>query len=136
MNKNFRAVWRNGTNNLRIHRATRRCQSSQQPNKGEPIDIPTPIAWYSRLGPVTTFFGWFHKTQQTRPLTVQLCTTSVVYLCGDLLAQEIGGELYDGQRTLRMLTIGAVASIPGYKWYDRETPCQKATVLTRSGSFS
>jgi len=40
-----------------------------------------------------------------------------VYLFGDLLAQEIGGERYNPNRTLRMLTIGAVASIPGYKWF-------------------
>ena len=85
--------------------------------KDEPIDIPTSL-WYQRLGPVTDFFSWFHRTQSKRPLTVQVCTSLTVYLCGDLLAQEIGGEKYDSRRTLRMLTIGAVASIPGYKWYN------------------
>ena len=83
--------------------------------KEGPIDIPIPI-WYKRLGPVTDFFSWFHRTQTQRPHTVQFVSSSIVYLCGDLLAQELGGELYDGKRTLRMLTIGAVASIPGYKW--------------------
>ena len=117
MNRTFRVPWKNGANTFRIHRVARRHQSSQQPPKDEPIDIPMQ-SWYHRLGPVTNFFGWFHRTQQKSPLTVQLCTSTFVYLCGDLLAQEIGGELYDGQRTLRMLTIGAVASIPGYKWYD------------------
>jgi protein Mpv17 len=82
----------------------------------EPVDIPASL-WYKRLGPVTNFFDWFHKTQGRRPLTVQLCTTLVTYLCGDLLAQDIGGEPYDASRTLRMLTIGSLASIPGYKWY-------------------
>lgn len=86
------------------------------PKKDDPIDIPTSL-WHQRLGPVTSFFTWFHRTQQKRPLTVQVCTSLTVYLCGDLLAQEIGGEKYDSTRTLRMLTIGAVASIPGYKWY-------------------
>ncbi|KAK6379242.1 hypothetical protein LTS17_006160 [Exophiala oligosperma] len=52
-----------------------------------------------------------------RPYTVQVCTTLITYLCGDMAAQEIGGEAYDGNRTLRMLTIGAIASIPGYKWF-------------------
>ncbi|KAK5464528.1 hypothetical protein LTS15_001090 [Exophiala xenobiotica] len=52
-----------------------------------------------------------------RPYTVQVCTTLITYLCGDMAAQEIGGERYDGVRTLRMLTIGALASIPGYKWF-------------------
>lgn len=55
--------------------------------------------------------------QLKRPYTVQLCTTLTTYLCGDLLAQDIGGELYDPNRTLRMLTIGAIAAIPGYKWF-------------------
>ena len=83
----------------------------------EPVDVPSAL-WYHRLGPVTDFFSWFHKTQKKRPLTVQVCTTLVTYLCGDILAQDIGGEPYNPLRTLRMLTIGAVASIPGYKWYE------------------
>jgi hypothetical protein len=82
----------------------------------EPVDIPIQL-WYHRLGPVSDFFKWFHRTQTKRPYTVQLCTTLTTYLCGDLLAQDIGGELYDPWRTLRMLTIGAIAAIPGYKWY-------------------
>lgn len=102
-----RAAWRIGA------RSWRRFQSNKAK---EPIDIPSNVSWYRRLGPVTRFFGWFHGTQQRRPLTVQLCTSTTIYLCGDLLAQDIGGEPYDGNRTLRMLTIGAVASIPGYKW--------------------
>jgi hypothetical protein len=90
---------------------------SQQLNKAkrEPVDIPIPL-WYHRLGPVSNFFSWFHRTQVRRPLTVQLCTTLITYLCGDLLAQNIGGEPYDPWRTLRMLTIGGLASLPGYKW--------------------
>ncbi len=86
-----------------------------KPEDSEPIDVPVSL-WYRRLGPVTQFFGWFHRTQSKRPLTVQLCATLITYLCGDLLAQEIGGEEYSGWRTLRMLTIGGVASVPGYKW--------------------
>jgi hypothetical protein len=89
-------------------------------SKVEPVDIPIQL-WYHRLGPVSTFFSWFHRMQTKRPYTVQLCTTLTTYLCGDLLAQDIGGELYDPNRTLRMLTIGAIAAIPGYKWYGRRT---------------
>lgn len=95
---------------------TRQLRHTSTKPKDDPIDIPTSL-WHQRLGPVTSFFSWFHRTQQKRPLTVQVCTSLTVYLCGDLLAQEIGGEKYDSTRTLRMLTIGAVASIPGYKWY-------------------
>jgi protein Mpv17 len=80
-----------------------------------PIDIPTSL-WYQRLGPVSNFFRWFHRTQEKRPYTVQISTSLTVYLFGDLLAQDIGGENYDPRRTLRMLTIGAIASVPGYKW--------------------
>lgn len=80
-----------------------------------PVDIPG-VLWYQRLGPVTNFFRWFHRTQSKRPYTVQVSTSLTVYLIGDLLAQDIGGERYDPKRTLRMLTIGAIASIPGYKW--------------------
>lgn len=83
-----------------------------------PIDIPT-LLWYQRLGPVTNFFSWFHRTQEKRPYTVQIATSLTVYLFGDLLAQDIGGEDYDPKRTLRMLTIGAIASVPGYKWFER-----------------
>ena len=36
---------------------------------------------------------------------------------GDVLAQQIGGEKYDPVRTLRMLSIGALAAVPGYKWF-------------------
>ena len=80
-----------------------------------PIDIPTSL-WHQRLGPVTSFFRWFHRTQEKRPYTVQISASLTVYLFGDLLAQDIGGEHYDPKRTLRMLTIGAIASVPGYKW--------------------
>jgi hypothetical protein len=83
--------------------------------KVTPIDIPT-VFWYHRLGPVTNFFGWFHRTQTKRPYTVQLGTSVAIYLFGDLAAQEVGGEQYDGYRTLRMMTIGALGSIPGYRW--------------------
>lgn len=41
----------------------------------------------------------------------------MTYLCGDLLAQEIGGEPYDPVRTARMLLIGSISSIPGYRWF-------------------
>ena len=95
----------------------RRVEVKDGSKEADPVDIPSSL-WYHRLGPVTDFFSWFHKTQRKRPLTVQLCTTLVTYLCGDILAQDIGGEPYHPQRTLRMLTIGALASIPGYKWYE------------------
>ncbi|KAI1612298.1 hypothetical protein EDD37DRAFT_682289 [Exophiala viscosa] len=80
------------------------------------IDVPSPL-WYHRLGPVKDFFSWFSRTQRRRPLVTTLSTSLTTYLLGDLLAQEIGGEPYDGVRTARMLLVGGLASIPGYKWF-------------------
>lgn len=80
------------------------------------VDVPSPL-WYHRVGPVKDFFVWFSRVQRRRPLTVTLATSLTTYLAGDLLAQEIGREPYDATRTLRMLAIGALASIPGYKWF-------------------
>lgn len=80
------------------------------------VDVPSPL-WYYRLGPVKDFVSWFSRMQRRRPLAVALGTSLTTYLCGDLLAQEIGREDYDGYRTLRMLSIGAIASIPGYRWF-------------------
>lgn len=98
-------------------RQSRRYQSSQPQSKPEPIEIPVPLPWHQRLGPVTHFFGWFHKAQHKRPLTVQTCAAVLTYFFGDLLAQEIGGEDYDGSRTLRMVVIGGVAAPTAYKWF-------------------
>jgi len=80
------------------------------------IDVPSPL-WYHRLGPVKDFFSWFSRAQRKRPLTITLFTSLTTYLLGDLLAQEIGREKYDYHRTLRMLAIGLLASVPGYKWF-------------------
>ncbi|KAL9622422.1 MAG: hypothetical protein Q9160_003266 [Pyrenula sp. 1 TL-2023] len=75
------------------------------------------VIWHQRLGPVSRFITWFDRTQAKRPLVTQLCTSLCVYLAGDVLAQNIGKEPYDLKRTSRHLTIGAIASIPGYHWF-------------------
>lgn len=79
------------------------------------IDVPSPL-WYHRLGPVRDFFSWFSRIQRRKPLATAAGTSITTYLCGDLVAQEVGGEPYDGTRTLRMITVGTMASVPGYKW--------------------
>lgn len=113
----------------------RRYKSSAPPNssqkKREAAQIPrssdaavtdkassTTVVWYQRLGPVSRFITWFDRTQAKRPLVTQLCTSLCVYLAGDVLAQNIGEEPYDLMRTARHLTIGAIASMPGYHWYE------------------
>jgi len=90
---------------------------TEVPHSNEPslIDVPSPL-WFHRLGPLKDFFSGFSRLQRRRPLTMTLGTSLTTYLFGDLIAQEIGGEPYDVTRTLRMLTVGGLASIPGYKW--------------------
>ena len=92
---------------------------TEVPHSKEPslfIDVPSPM-WYYRVGPVKDFFAWFSRMQRRRPLGVAVGTSLTTYLFGDVLAQQIGGEKYDWTRTARMLGIGAVASVPGYKWF-------------------
>ena len=79
------------------------------------VDVPINL-WYHRLGPVTSFFGWFNRTQQKRPLTVQFCTSLTIYFFGDTLAQRIEGGEYDPKRMARNLIVGGISSLPGYKW--------------------
>jgi hypothetical protein len=67
-----------------------------------------------------------------RPHTVQLVSTLVVYLIGDLTAQTLAPtpqeedddgstakrtSTYDPYRTVRALIIGGLAAIPGYHWF-------------------
>lgn len=75
---------------------------------------PQPL--WNRLGPLSEAFGAYARTQKRRPWATQVGTSLVVYLCGDLLAQNIDGEDYDPIRTLRHLTIGGICSIPAYSW--------------------
>lgn len=60
--------------------------------------------------------------QRRSPLTTQFESTLVIYYLGDLCSQTIGTNVYiDGPyepiRGLRMMAIGALSSIPGYKWF-------------------
>lgn len=105
---------------------------SHEASKEAPIAIPAPLTpvWYHRLGPVTNFFGWFHRTQSKRPYTVQVITSIIISFSGDVAAQEIGGEPFNVYRTLRMVTIGAAGAIPGYKWYD--SPPDNGSISTKT----
>lgn len=66
---------------------------------------------------VKLFAAWYSRQQSHRPYTTQLCTTPLIYCTGDLSAQMIGGDGYDLSRTLRNLAVGAVISLPSYKWF-------------------
>ncbi|KAL1960860.1 hypothetical protein VTO42DRAFT_5843 [Malbranchea cinnamomea] len=88
----------------------------------------------------------YTRAHDARPYWMQLWTMLVVYLCGDLTAQILLSEgvareetsvekaekqnegqekrtsagwleAYDPFRTLRHLTVGAIAAVPAYKWF-------------------
>lgn len=101
---------------------TSRPLANGAPNRGS-------IAWQRGLRTATQLFNRLHQAQVKRPLTVQLCTSTIIYLCGDLIAQKIGNEKYDSKRTLRMVIIGMIASTPGYKWW-KSTYLNENNLLT------
>jgi len=83
--------------------------------------IPTPdtialVPLWQRLGPLSKAFSAYGRAQRKRPYVTQLCSSLVIYLCGDLSAQNIGGDDYNPWRTVRNMTIGGICSIPSYKW--------------------
>lgn len=94
-----------------------------------------------QAGPVGRVGRSYSRYQERRPYVTQLCSSVVIYLCGDLTAQwlfpegsvravEKGAETgekdednvavegggYDPWRTLRHLTVGIGSSIPSYNW--------------------
>lgn len=99
------------------------------------------ISQIIQAGPVGRAGRSYSRAQDRRPYLTQLCSSIVVYLCGDLSAQflfpseakksaedkdgesgqdeeeeqEEAGE-YDPGRTLRHLTVGIGSSIPSYNW--------------------
>ncbi|KAL2760146.1 hypothetical protein ACRALDRAFT_1079014 [Sodiomyces alcalophilus JCM 7366] len=88
--------------------------------QGEAIPVPNTIATiplWQRLGPLTRAAESYGRSQRKRPYWTQFCTTLVIYLCADISAQNMGGEEYTPERTGRSLIIGALASIPSYRWF-------------------
>lgn len=98
-----------------------------------------------KAGPIGKFGRWYSRAQQEKPYKVQVWSSLIIYLFGDLGAQLLfpeekpivkdnkdetkqsaGQKDEDGQpgfgseynpwRTLRHLTIGATSSIPTYNW--------------------
>lgn len=67
--------------------------------------------------PLARFFAWYARQQSLRPYITQLCSTPIIFGVGDLSAQTIGDDEYDLARSLRTIIIGAVISIPSYKWF-------------------
>lgn len=72
----------------------------------------------------------YARAQEKRPYTTQVCSAVIIWCGGDLLAQWIGEEDYDGWRTLRNITIGCIIAIPGYKWCESCTGRRSNLLLT------
>ncbi|KAL2056380.1 hypothetical protein ABVK25_003403 [Lepraria finkii] len=92
-------------------------KSTEVPAVRDNSPPPFPLPFWRRLGPVSDAFSAYGRTQRKRPWATQVGTSLVIYLCGDLAAQKIGGEDYYPWRTVRHLTIGAISSIPAYSWF-------------------
>lgn len=97
-----------------------------------------------KAGPLGRLGRWYTRAQERKPYTVQLWSSIVIYLCGDLSAQLLFPEkaspkemaeskaasgtgsgdekepsfasTYDPWRTVRHLIVGAGSSIPSYNW--------------------
>src|SRR5947207_381098 len=108
--------------------AGRRNHGQQDRSKPQPADDLTtsrttpiqntvsPLPLWQRLGPLTVAFRVYGRSQRSRPYTTQICSSIVIYFFGDLGAQSMGDDDYDFVRTLRSVIIGAISSIPSYKW--------------------
>ena len=100
------------------HNASRP-KPEDDPANGTSIPVPNTVAnipIWQRLGPLSRGFQAYGRSQRRRPYTTQFCSSLVIYVLGDLSAQNINGDEYDPARTLRALVISAGSSIPSYKW--------------------
>ncbi|CAL5871652.1 uncharacterized protein PFLUO_LOCUS5905 [Penicillium psychrofluorescens] len=98
-----------------------------------------------KAGPLGRTGRWYSRVQEKRPYTTQVCSSIIIYLCGDLSAQimfpseapgpakvvqndstgskDVGeqeassGGGYDPWRTVRHLIVGTGSSIPSYNWF-------------------
>ena len=96
-------------------------ESAGDATSGRTIPTPDtilPLPLWQRLGHVSKVFNAYGRAQRQRTYATQFCTSVVIYFCGDLSAQTIGGEDYSPWRTVRNVVIGGLCSIPSYSWYD------------------
>lgn len=96
-----------------------RLKTDDDPAKGTSIPVPNTVPTlpiWQRLGPLSSAFRAYGRSQRKRPLTTQLVSSIVVYFLGDLAAQKINGDEYNPARAGRALIIGGMSSIPSYKW--------------------
>jgi protein Mpv17 len=81
--------------------------------------IPGPA--YFWLDSLSAPLRAYARSQHKRPYLTQLISTLIIYLLGDLSAQNLAptepDDPYSPARTLRALVIGGLAAIPGYRWF-------------------
>ncbi|KAJ5091460.1 hypothetical protein NUU61_006330 [Penicillium alfredii] len=94
-----------------------------------------------KAGPVGRLGRWYTRVQDKRPYVTQVCSSIIIYFCGDLSAQMLFSENsddskapaqskdeeaqeetdhtsgYDPWRTVRHLIVGSGSSIPTYNWF-------------------
>ena len=95
-------------------------KTGEDPANATSIPVPNTVGTlpiWQRLGPLSRGFQAFGRSQRKRPYTTQFISSLVIYVLGDLSAQNINGDEYDYKRSLRALVISAGSSIPSYKWY-------------------
>ncbi|PGH37103.1 hypothetical protein GX50_00086 [[Emmonsia] crescens] len=104
---------------------------------------PRSLRQIIQASPIGRAADLYSRMQSRRPYWTQLWCTLFIYLCGDLSAQLFVGDgggkdgekdkgkegandeeetegimaRYDPLRTVRHLTVGAVAAVPGYRWF-------------------
>lgn len=101
-------------------------KASQAADKSQPT--ATPVSIWRRLGPLTSAFDAFARSQKKRPYTTQIISAMVIFTCADVSAQNIAQSDYDPVRTARAILIGGVAAIPQYRWWVyADTDCKAAT---------
>ena len=99
-----------------VERSTVQATKEGQPQaKGDTVAL---LPLWQRLGPLSKGFNAYNQAQKKRPYATQVASSLVIYLCGDLSAQKLGGEEYNPWRTSRNLIIGCISSIPAYRWYE------------------
>ena len=103
-------------------------------NSRQTAAIPPPTTAKTIPGPIWLWaepLNSYSRLHSRRPHTVQLVSALIIYLIGDLTAQNIAPtpaseptssspdrvSTYDPYRTVRALIIGGVAAIPGYHWF-------------------
>ncbi|KAG9241216.1 hypothetical protein BJ878DRAFT_466853 [Calycina marina] len=92
----------------------------QKPGPADPVPVANtvgPVPIWHRLGPLSKGFQAYGRSQRKRPLTTQFVSSLVIYVLGDLSAQNINGDEYDPARTVRALIISSGSSIPSFKWF-------------------